>query len=59
MLNHSCSPNASLENNSLIANRFIPKGKEITIDYKPGPKEHRGTHLKATYGIDCSCARCI
>ncbi len=32
-INHSCNPNAWLENLNLVARRFIASGEQITIDY--------------------------
>ncbi len=32
-INHSCNPNAWLDNLNLVARRCIPRGEQITVDY--------------------------
>lgn len=62
ILNHSCDPNAILENNNLIALRDIRIGEEINISYKRvGEIQCRETRNKLLqhWFRQCSCQKCL
>jgi hypothetical protein len=69
-LNHSCRPNAQVVGGlkdcldariKVEAIRPIVKGEEVTISYIDTrlPTEERRKTLKACYGFECRCQRCI
>lgn len=61
-INHACTPNAKLANDSVVSLRRIPKGEQITISYDPLiAKKHtkkRRAHLEKLCGFLCQCSSC-
>ncbi|KXT03755.1 hypothetical protein AC578_748 [Pseudocercospora eumusae] len=63
-INHSCLPNASVEQNDcVIADKHIAKGEEVTIDYRANinsrmTASQRALGLHLFYEFSCDCLAC-